>query len=150
MASGGLSKHLGKQAPGQASIWASKHLGKQASGNGSQVPGTLTCRLAFRRRKSDRGPDRDPVGILAGYVAAVDDIDRKNLVGPVTHAGLKPRLNDAWDIRCAGLAEGFQRQLQHIGEFPVEAQAIGQVCRSTVRSHSQPALTLIRMVSESL
>ena len=54
-------------------------------------------------------------------------IDRENLVGPVTHAGLKPRPDDAWGIGRAGLTECLDRPLQDFGEFPVEADAIGQI-----------------------
>src|SRR4030081_1079136 len=88
---------------------------------------TLTRGLAVRYWKPDRGPDREPVGVFAGDVAAVDDIDRENLVGPVTHAGLKPRPDHALDIGRAGLTECLDRPLQDIGEFPVETEAISQI-----------------------
>src|SRR4030088_3816375 len=88
---------------------------------------TLARGLSVRSGKPDRGPDREPVGVFAGDVAAVDDIDRENLVGPVTHAGLKPRPDHALDIGRAGLTECLDRPLQDIGEFPVETEAIGQI-----------------------
>src|SRR6266403_2797757 len=91
------------------------------------MAGTLTRGLAVRYGKPDRGPDRQPVGALAVDVAAVDDIDRENLVGPVTYASLKPRPDHAWDIGRAGLTECLDRPLQDIGEFPVETEAIGQI-----------------------
>src|SRR3982074_3089661 len=88
---------------------------------------TLARGLAVRYGKPYRGPDREPVGVSAGEVAAVDDIDRENLVGPVTHAGLKPRPDHALDIGRAGLTECLDRPLQDIGEFPVDNEAIGQI-----------------------
>src|SRR3979409_903338 len=91
------------------------------------MPGALSRRLAFRDRKPDRGPDRDPVGIFAGDVAAVDEIDRENLVGPVTNAGLEPWPDHAGDVGCAGLPARPNRPLQDIGEFPVEAEAVSEV-----------------------
>src|SRR6266404_3819412 len=91
------------------------------------MAGTLARGFTVRYGKPDRGPDRDPVGIFAMDVAAVDEIDRENLIGPVTNAGLKSRPDHAWDIGCAGLAEGFDRPLQDFGEFPVETEAIGQI-----------------------
>src|SRR5260370_31119741 len=91
------------------------------------MAGTLTRGLAVWYGKSDRGPDREPVGVFAGDVAAVDDIDRENLVGPVTHASLKPRPDHAWDIGRAGLTECLDRPLQDIGELPVETSAIWQI-----------------------
>src|SRR3954453_13756531 len=93
----------------------------------SQMPGTLACRFAFRRRKPNGGADRDPAGVLAGDVVAIDHVDGKNLVRPVAHAGLEPRPHHAWHFRRAGLAKGFDRPLQGVGEFPVEAQAIEQI-----------------------
>src|SRR5258705_9078490 len=91
------------------------------------MAGTLTRRFTVRYGKADCGPDRDPVGILAQDVPAVDEIDRKDLVGPVTDAGLKPRPDHARSIGCAGLTECLDRPLQDIGELPVEADAIEQV-----------------------
>src|SRR3981081_3157930 len=88
---------------------------------------TLTRGLAVRYGQPDRGPAPEPGGALAGDVAAVDDIDRENLVGPVTHAGLKPRPDHALDIGRAGLTECLDRPLQDVGEFPVETEAIGQI-----------------------
>src|SRR5215208_2206040 len=83
--------------------------------------------LAAGHREPDRGADRDPVGVLARDVAAVDQIDRENLVRPVTHAGLKPRLDHAWRIRLAGLAKGFDGPLQGFRELPVEPDAVHQI-----------------------
>src|ERR1700686_3884247 len=91
------------------------------------MAGTLACGFSFRDRKADRGADRDPVGIFAGDVAAVDEIDREDLIGPVTNAGLKSGPDHAWDIGCAGLPERLDRPLQDIGEFPVETEAVGQI-----------------------
>src|SRR6266852_2032702 len=91
------------------------------------MAGTLARGSALRYRKPDRRPDRDPVGILAQDVATIDDIDRENLVGPITDAGLKPRPDHAWDIGRAGLTECLDRPLQDIGELPVETEAIGQI-----------------------
>src|SRR3981081_22931 len=91
------------------------------------MPGPLPRRLAFRDGKPDRGPDRDPVGIFAGDIAAVDDIDRENLVGEVTHTGLKPWPNHAGEVGCAGLAKRLDGPLQDMGEFPVETYAVAQV-----------------------
>src|SRR5229473_3925476 len=91
------------------------------------MAGTLARGFTLRYRKPDRRPDRDPVGILAHDVAAVDDIDRENLVGPVTDAALKPGPDHARNIRRAGLTECFDRPLQDIGELPVQADAIDQV-----------------------
>src|SRR5258708_7704177 len=88
---------------------------------------TLARGFTVRYRKPDGRANSDPVGIFAHDVAAVDDIDRENLIGPVTNAGLKSRLDHAWDIGCAGLAECLDRPLQDIGEFPVETEAIGQI-----------------------
>src|SRR3954447_20644849 len=78
----------------------------------SQMAGTLARRSAFRRWKPDRGSERDPVGVFALDIAAIDQVDRENLVGPVTHAGLKPWPGHARNVGLAGLPEGFQRQLQ--------------------------------------
>src|SRR6266568_3554235 len=94
---------------------------------GSQMAGALARGPAFRRRKADRGAERDPVGVLACYVVAVDQVDRKDLVGPVAHAGLKPRPDGTGNIRGADLAERFDGPLQGFGELPVEAGAVGQV-----------------------
>src|SRR4051812_35039128 len=91
------------------------------------MTGALARGFAFRYRKPDRGPDRDPGGILAHDVAAVDDIDGKDLVGPVADAGLKPGPDHARNIGRAGLTECLDRPLQDIGELPVEANAIEQV-----------------------
>src|SRR6266446_9485250 len=91
------------------------------------MAGTLARGFALRYGKPDRRADRDPVGILAHDVAAVDDIDRENLVGPVTDAGLKPGPDHARNIGRAGLTECLDRPLQDIGELPVEANAIEQV-----------------------
>src|SRR5216684_193599 len=91
------------------------------------MAGTLARGFAVRYGKPDRRANSDPVGIFARDVAAVDEIDRENLIGPVTNAGLKSRPDHAWDIGCAGLAEGLDRPLQDIGEFPVETEAIDQI-----------------------
>src|SRR6202007_21229 len=48
----------------------------------SQMAGTLACGPTVRRRKADRGADRDPVGVFSHYVAAIDQVDRKNFVWP--------------------------------------------------------------------
>src|ERR1700674_2605676 len=93
----------------------------------SQMPGPLSRGLALRDRKPDRGPDRDPIGVFTRDVAAVDDIDRKNFVGPIANTGLKPWPDHAGDVGCAGLAERLDRPLQDIGEFPVETEAVGQI-----------------------
>src|SRR5205814_9521368 len=84
-------------------------------------------RLAAGHRETDRGTERDPIGVLAHDVAAVDQVDRENLVRPVTHAGLKPRLDHAWRIRLARLPKGFDGPLQGFRELPVEADSVGQV-----------------------
>src|SRR5438876_1097265 len=91
------------------------------------MAGTLARGFPFRYWKPDRRTDRDPVGILAHDVAAVDDIHRENLVGPVTDAGLKPRPDHARNIGRAGLAECLDGPLQDIGKLPVEADPIEQV-----------------------
>src|SRR6202171_1212178 len=91
------------------------------------MPTTLARGFTVRYRKTDGRANGDPVGIFAHDVAAVDDVDRENLIGPVTNAGLKSRPDHAWDIRCAGLAECLDRPLQDIGEFPVETDAIGEI-----------------------
>src|SRR3981189_2205873 len=88
---------------------------------------TLARGFTVRDRKTDRGADRDPVGILAHDVASVYDIEREYLVGPVTDAGLKPRPDHARNIGGASLAECLDRPLQDIGELPVEANTIEQV-----------------------
>src|SRR5881398_249607 len=87
----------------------------------------LTRRPAFRRWKPDRGSDRDPAGVLAGDVVAVDQVERENLVRPVANAGLEPRPRDTGDIGRASLAEGFYGELQYVGEFPVPADAVEQI-----------------------
>src|SRR5439155_4087802 len=84
-------------------------------------------RLGTGRREADGGAERDPVGILAGDVPAIDQVDGEYLVGPVAHAGLKPRLHHACDLRGSGLAVRLDRPLQRVGELPVEADAIGQI-----------------------
>src|SRR6202022_3553267 len=91
------------------------------------MAGTPARGFAVRYRKTDRRTNSDPVGIFARDVAAVDGIDRENLIGPITNAGLKSRPDHAWDIGCAGLAECLDRPLQDIGEFPVETDAIGEI-----------------------
>src|SRR5437588_12640265 len=83
--------------------------------------------LAAADRKPDRGADGDPVGVLAGDVAAVDHVDGKYLVRTVADAGLEARLHDARDLGRASLAIRLDRPLQGVGEFPVEAEAIGQI-----------------------
>ena len=50
------------------------------------------------RRKSDRGAQRDPVGIFPGDVVAIDQIDRKDFVGPVADPGLRPRPDRARNV----------------------------------------------------
>src|SRR5437879_1198379 len=104
-------------------------LGKRrgAFESGSQMAGPLAGRLAAGHRETDRGAERDPVGVLARDVAAIDQIDRENFVRPVTHAGLKPRLDHARRIRSAGLAERFDRPLQGFGELPVEPDSVEQI-----------------------
>src|SRR6476469_9820236 len=91
------------------------------------MAGTLTRGFAARHRKPDRRPDRDPVGILAQDVVAVDEIDRENLVRAVANASLKPRPDHARMFGGARLAECLDRPLQDIGELPVESNAIEQV-----------------------
>src|SRR5215218_1275389 len=93
---------------------------------GLQMTGAMVLRLAAGHRETDRGAERDPVGVLARDVAAVNQVDRENLVRPVTHAGLKPRLDHAWRIRLARLPKGFDGPLQGVGELPVETRAIGE------------------------
>src|SRR5258708_10632509 len=88
---------------------------------------TLARGFTVWYRKPDGHANSDPVGIFARDVAAVYNVDRENLIGPVTNAGLKSRPDQAWDIGCAGLAECLDRPLQDIGEFPVETEAIGQI-----------------------
>src|ERR1700692_3538696 len=88
---------------------------------------TLARRFTVRYGKPDRGSDRDPVGILAHDVATVDDIDGKDLVGPITNAGLEPGPDHARNIGRAGLTECLDGPLQDIGKLPVEANAIEQV-----------------------
>src|SRR5437764_1335419 len=90
------------------------------------MAGALTNRL-FRCGKADRRSDGDPVGVFAHDVSAVDDVDRKNLVGPITYAGLKPRPDYAGNIRGAGLPECLDGPLQDIGKFPVETDPVGQI-----------------------
>src|SRR3981081_3229816 len=91
------------------------------------MAGALARGFAIGCGKPDRGADREPVGIFAGDVTAVDKIDGEDLVRPVPHTGLKPRPDDAWDIGGAGLPERLDRPLQDVGEFPVEPDAIEQV-----------------------
>jgi hypothetical protein len=98
------------------------------------MAGTLARRFAFRYWKADR----DPVGIFAHDVAAIDDIDGKYLVGPVAYAGLKPGPDHARNIGRAGLTKCLDRPLQHVGELPVEANAIEQVMPIS-RAVPQPA-----------
>src|SRR5437879_2271794 len=57
---------------------------------GSQMAGAPVFGVGFGCWKADRGADRDPVGVLTRDVVAVDQVDRKNLAGPVAHTGLKP------------------------------------------------------------
>src|SRR4051794_2011892 len=91
------------------------------------MPGALARGPAFGRRKSDRGADRDPAGVLAGDVVAVDDVHRKYLIRPVADAGLKPRPGHAWTIGRASLPERLDRELQHVSELPVPADAVKQI-----------------------
>src|SRR6266446_9942698 len=91
------------------------------------MAGTLARAFTVRYGKADRGSDRDPVGILAHDVATVDDIDGKDLVGPIADAGLKPGPDHAWNIGRPDLTECLDRPLQDIGKLPVEANAIEQV-----------------------
>ena len=91
---------------------------------GLQMAGAMVLGLAAGHRETDRGADRDPVGVFARDVAAVDHVDRENLVRPVAHAGLKSRPDHARRIRLARLAERLDGPLQGFGEFPVEADAI--------------------------
>src|SRR4051795_4109436 len=90
------------------------------------MAGALARGSAFRRWKPDRGADRDPVGVFALDVAAIDQVERENLVGPVANAGLKSRPGYARPIRRPALPEAFQRQLQAFGEFPVPADTVQQ------------------------
>src|SRR4051812_24203006 len=78
-------------------------------------------------RKPDRGADGDPVGVFAGDVAAVDDVDREYLVRSVADTGLETRLHDACDLGGASLPVCLDRPLQGAGEFPIKADAVGQV-----------------------
>src|SRR5436305_72408 len=91
------------------------------------MAGALARRPAFRRWKPDRGAERDPVGVFALDIAAVDQVNGENLVRAVADAGLKPRPGYARHIRLPGLSERLQRQLEYIGEFPIPANAIEQV-----------------------
>src|SRR4051794_40121641 len=91
------------------------------------MAGALACGPAFRHRKADSGAERDPVGVLAADVVAIDQVDRKYLVRTVAHAGLESRPHHAWNIRLAGLTVGFDGPLQGVGEFPVEADPVGEV-----------------------
>src|ERR1700754_4648335 len=77
-------------------LYAAKHGGRNRvaradASAASQMAGAVMLGLTARHRKPDRGPDRDPVGVFTHDVAAVNDVDRKNLIGAVPHAGLKPR-----------------------------------------------------------
>src|SRR5215212_11193021 len=81
----------------------------------------------FRCGKANRRSDGNPVGVFAGDVPSVDDVDRKNLIGPITYAGLKPRLDYTGNIGGARLPECLDCPLQDIVEFPVETDPIGQI-----------------------
>src|SRR4029079_18057298 len=91
------------------------------------MAGALVFWFGFRRRKTDRGANRDPVGVLTRDVVAVNDIDGEYLVGPVAHAGLESRADGAWNIRRTRLPERLDRPLQGLGELPVKARAIEQI-----------------------
>src|SRR5947209_2305844 len=91
------------------------------------MSGALARWPAFRGRKADRGADRDPARVLADDVVAVDHVYRKDLIGPVADAGLKPRPRHAWTIGRSGLPERFDGELQHVGELPVPANAVKQI-----------------------
>src|SRR5438552_13766357 len=93
----------------------------------SEMTGTLVLGLCALDRKTDRGADRDPVGVFASDVVAVDHVDRKLFARPPAYPGLKPRPHCARYIGRTGLAERFNRPLQGVGEFPVEADAIEQI-----------------------
>src|SRR6185312_6922209 len=92
-----------------------------------QVARAMMLRLAAGHRETDRGAERDPVGVFARDVAAIDQVDRKNLVRPVAHAGLKPRLDHARRIRLARLPKGFDGPLQGFRELPVEPDSVEQI-----------------------
>src|SRR6478609_2010428 len=92
-----------------------------------EMTGAAMLGLRLGDRKSVRGTDGDPVGVFAGDVAAVDHVDGKDLVRPVAHAGLEARLHLARDLGGAGLPVRLDRPLEGVGEFPVEADAVGQV-----------------------
>ena len=70
---------------------------------------------------------RDPVGILAGEVAAVNDIEADSVDRPPADAGLEARLGDAaCFLHRAKLAEHFRGENPVIGRrAPVEAGAVG-------------------------
>src|SRR5215208_5132184 len=91
------------------------------------MAGTLTRGPTFRYGKADRGPDRDPVGVFASDVAAVNDVYRENLVGPITHACLQSRPYYAGHVSGACLAECLDGPSQDVGEFPVETDTVGQI-----------------------
>src|SRR5260370_12859199 len=103
---------------------------------------TLARRFTVRYGKPDRGSDRDPVGILAHDVATVDDIDGKDLVGPITNAGLEPGPDHARNIGRAGLTECLDGPLQDIGKLPVEANAIQQVLPTNAAVPKPPPLAV--------
>src|SRR4030095_5766712 len=86
---------------------AQKYEPRPQEKRGLQVAGAVVFRFTAGHRKADGGAERDPVGVFAHDVAAIDEVDRKNLVRPVTHAGLEPRLDDARPIRMACLSKGF-------------------------------------------
>src|SRR5207237_9662340 len=82
---------------------------------------------AFRCGKANRRSDGDPVGVFAVDVPAVDDIDRKNLIGAITYAGLKSRPDYTGNIGGAGLPECLDGPLQDVGKLPVETDPVGQI-----------------------
>src|ERR1700704_2821663 len=91
------------------------------------MAGALACGPALGDRETDRGAKRDPVGVFAHDVVAVDQIDRKNLVGPVTHTGLESGPDPTWNIGLARVAIGLDGPLQGVGELPVKADAVGEI-----------------------
>src|SRR3954452_24933504 len=91
------------------------------------MPGAPMFGFASMDWKPDRGPDGDPVGMFAVDVAAVDHVDGEYLVRPVAYTGLEARLHGAFDLGRAGLPVSLDRPLQGVGEFPIEADDVGQI-----------------------
>src|ERR1700674_2683718 len=91
------------------------------------IAASRAWRSPLRRREADGHRHGQPVRVLAGDVAAIDEIDRKGLDRPQAQTRLKARPGHAGDVGGAGLAEYLAGQRPDFRYAPIDADAMAQI-----------------------